>query len=85
MNRKKIATLAELKELDEQEIVEGYLSGFSGDPEPGNNRSESFWHGWRNGASDKSGKTDRHQRFLAVQIINDMRVNQILTSHNKHS
>lgn len=42
-----VTTLADLDSLDEQEIIEGYLSAERGDPEPGDNRGRAFWHGWR--------------------------------------
>jgi hypothetical protein len=47
-----VTTLADLATLDDAEVLEGYRDGFAGDPEPGNNRSRSYWHGWRNGALD---------------------------------
>lgn len=50
---KPVETVADLEMLDPEEIRDGYWSGWDGDPEPGNNRSRAFWHGWRNGARDK--------------------------------
>lgn len=50
-----VRTLADLDTLDEDEILDGYRDGFRGDPEPGDNRSRSYWHGWRNGNCDRSG------------------------------
>lgn len=47
-----VRTLSDLLTLDGDEISEGYIDGFHGEPEPGNNRSRSYWHGWRNGACD---------------------------------
>lgn len=47
-----VVSLDDLRQLDDAEIIEGYWSGFEGWPEPGNNHSRSFWHGWRNGAVD---------------------------------
>jgi hypothetical protein len=38
--------------LDDAEILEGYEDGRRGDPEPGDNRSFSYWHGWRAGSVD---------------------------------
>lgn len=43
-----VRTFADLETLDESQIVEGYRSAERGDPEPGENRGRSFWHGWRN-------------------------------------
>lgn len=51
---------------DEHEMVLGYLSALNGDDEPGNDRSRSFWHGWRNGAVDSGRRTpDAAQAALA--------------------
>lgn len=47
-----VSTLADLKTLDHQEIMEGYLSAERGDPEPGPNRGRAFWHGWRSRMMD---------------------------------
>jgi hypothetical protein len=47
-----ITTLAELDALDDAEVCEGYRDGRAGEPEPGNNRSRSYWHGWRCGQMD---------------------------------
>ncbi len=41
-----------LDALDDRELFEGYRAGKDGWPEPGDNRSFSYWHGWRNGAVD---------------------------------
>lgn len=51
-----VVTVADFKTLNEGEVLEGYLDGFSGEPEPGSGRSRSYWHGWRNGAIE----SDRH-------------------------
>lgn len=47
-----IRRVKQLSQLDDAEKLEGYFDGFDGEPEPGNNRSFSYWHGWRNGAVD---------------------------------
>lgn len=61
-----VANLSELDALDQAEMVDGYWDGFAGEPEPGDNRSLSFWHGWRNGATDKSLRPiDSEQTKLA--------------------
>jgi len=66
---KPVTTAAELETLDEAEIVEGYFDGAAGWPEPGNNRSRSYWHGWRNGAADKGHRpTDAAQMALAREV-----------------
>ena len=47
-----VPSLAAVMRLDPDEMTEGYFDGLSGEPEPGDNRSLSYWHGWRNGAVD---------------------------------
>jgi hypothetical protein len=38
--------------LIDDEVVEGYRSGYRGEAEPGSDKSRSFFHGWRNGRVD---------------------------------
>jgi hypothetical protein len=67
-----VTTLDDLNSLDSDEMVEGYLDGFNGDPEPKGNRSRSYWHGWRNGASDKGYREiDAAQRALVKKMVSD--------------
>ena len=42
-----VTTLEDLDSLNDAELLEGYQSAERGDPEPGENRGRSFWHGWR--------------------------------------
>lgn len=61
-----VTTLEDLATLDDDEMQEGYFDGYHGEPEPGNNRSRSYWHGWRNGAVDgKHREGDAAQAELA--------------------
>jgi hypothetical protein len=70
MERIPIRRARHLAELDQAEILEGYRDGLNSDPEPGNNRSFSYWHGWRNGAVDRGLRTiDEAQRELACDIV----------------
>lgn len=69
MIRTPITTIAELEALDGEEVLAGYLDGFRGEDEPGDNHSLGYWHGWRNGASDRSGVTDAAQQKLAHAIV----------------
>jgi hypothetical protein len=39
-------------DLINDEVVEGYRSGYRGEAEPGSDKSRSFFHGWRNGRVD---------------------------------
>lgn len=62
-----IATVAELDALDQDEVVEGYRDGLQGEPEPGDNRSLAYFHGWRCGAMD-AGRIEIdavHRRLVA--------------------
>jgi hypothetical protein len=47
-----VITIADFRQLDDGEIMEGYFDGFHGSPPPGSDRSRAFWHGWRNGRVD---------------------------------
>jgi len=42
-----VTTFDDLDGLDHDQVCEGYLSAQRGDPEPGENRGRSYWHGWR--------------------------------------
>jgi len=63
--RTPVTTIEELNAMDNAEIVEGYGDGFSGDAEPGDNRSKAYWHGWRNGRNDRAGVSEPDQIVLA--------------------
>lgn len=64
-----VRTLEDLTNLDSGEVEEGYWDGRAGEPEPGNNRSRSYWHGWKNGAGDGGHREfDEHQRALAHEF-----------------
>lgn len=65
-----VTTIEDLDTLDPIEMVEGYRDGLRGEPEPGNNRSRAYWHGWRNGAVDgKHREIDAAQRTLAAAQV----------------
>lgn len=68
--RKPVATVEELSALDADEILEGYLDGFDNEPAPGDNRSKSYWHGYRNGQVDGGYvSADAAQASLAKEVI----------------
>lgn len=52
-----VRTVADLDTLDLDEVREGYQDGREGFP-CGENRSRSYWHGWRNGCVD-SGRAEK--------------------------
>jgi hypothetical protein len=65
-----VTDLTDLDGLDSAEMVEGYLDGFNGEPEPLGNRSRAYWHGWRNGAVDgKHREADAAQAILAEKYV----------------
>lgn len=69
-----VRTKADLDFLDEDEIVEGYRAGFRGEPEPGSDKSRSYWHGWRNGAADtRRIPSDDAMTQLAREIVGKYR------------
>ena len=68
-DRTPIRTVAELEILDDEDILAGYLDGFAGEPEPGDNRPKGYWHGWRNGHSDRTHTVDDAQHALAHEIV----------------
>lgn len=72
-----VRTIGDLATLDSDEIAEGYLDGLDGSPEPGNNRSRSYWHGWRNGVVDGHfvSHPDSAQRELVRAITLRQRTN----------
>lgn len=70
-----VTCLSELELLNSNEIVEGYLAGFKGDPEPGSDKSKSYWHGWRNGHVDGGhGPIDHAQCELAREFVHRQKV-----------
>jgi hypothetical protein len=47
-----VSTVADFYRLEEGDVLEGYLDGFSAAADPGSHRSRSYWHGWCNGRLD---------------------------------
>lgn len=65
----RVSTMADLSLLNEDEVVEGYLSGLRGD-KPDQTKSKSWWHGWRNGMVDKGRlPPDAASQALAKEFI----------------
>lgn len=68
--REPVRTLEDLATLDKAEVEAGYADGFMGEGEPGDNRSRSYWHGWRNGAVDGGFREkDEAQAELAHAFV----------------
>ena len=65
-----VETVADLNSLDSDEIVAGYLYGWTCSDEPGGDKSRCFWHGWRNAQTDKGrASPDVHQQRLAHEYV----------------
>ena len=70
-----VTTLADLETIDDAECTAGYLAGLNNEPEPGNTRSRSYWHGWRNGRMDGGhAEPDAAQDELARAYAAERRV-----------
>lgn len=70
IERAPITRAADLGALDDAETLEGYRDGRAGEPEPGDNRSLSYWHGWRQGSADgRHREMDAADRALAKDVI----------------
>lgn len=53
VERTPVSTVAELRELDDRDVLSGYTAGLNGREEPGIEFNRSYWHGWRNGMRDR--------------------------------
>ena len=69
-----LSSVRELDVLDDDDCVAGYLAGLDGAPEPGSDKSKSYWHGWRNGMMD-TGRLphDEAARNLAAEVVRRQR------------
>lgn len=67
--RRPVTTTDDLDTLEDAGVLEGYGDGREGFP-CGENRSRSYWHGWRNGMID-SGRMEMpaETRILARAYI----------------
>lgn len=65
-----LSSVRDLDVLDEDDCMAGYLAGLDGLPEPGSDKSKSYWHGWRNGMMD-TGRLphDEAARNLAAEVV----------------
>lgn len=66
-NREPVTTLMDLARLDEAEQMEGWQDGHDGMP-CGDNRSRSYWHGWRQATGGKDRGLDLYDRELARNV-----------------
>ena len=63
------ATIEDLSSLDEAEMLEGYQAGYKGEAEPGNDRSRSYYHGWRNGMVDSKRLVATPEQLDLARVI----------------
>ena len=65
-----VETVADLNNLDVDEIVNGYRAGWTCSDEPGSDKSRSYWHGWRNAQTDKGrAPPDVYQQRLVREKL----------------
>ena len=68
--REPVLSIPDLETLIESEIVEGYSDGLEGFP-CGENRSRSYWHGWRNGMVDSGRQQKDDAQIILARMIVD--------------
>ncbi len=69
VGHKVVSELADFLDLDESDMLLGYIDGYEGQPSPGPDHSRSFYHGWRNGRVDAGRATaDAAQLALAAEL-----------------
>jgi hypothetical protein len=61
-----IATIREFRELDEGEVMCGYMDGFQGITCEASALTRSYLHGWRNGAVD-SGLMEPDAAYIELE------------------
>lgn len=71
-----VDNIADLELLDQDEMVQGYREGWDGAPEPGSDKSKSYWHGWRNAMIDT--------RRMEPDAASDALVRQYMIRHRSH-
>ena len=75
MAHKPISTLEEWDAIDSTECTAGYMSYEADDPEPGDNHTRSYHHGWRMARFDRSSgrhpEYDDHMRLVRAVMDRD--------------
>ena len=67
---KPISTLEDLNLQDTDELLAGYHAGLENLAEPGSDKSRAYWHGWRNGRTDRGvTPVDTSQAELARRFV----------------
>ena len=74
MTREPVLTTAELEAMPYAEILDGYHDGLGNEPEPGDNHSKAYWHGWRNGMVDgRHAEPDCAMEILTADYLASLR------------
>lgn len=68
-----VLTVEDLDALDTPDVIAGYFSATGpDDPEPGNNHTRSYWHGWQCGMADRYRRPmndpEGHRRLVHMAI-----------------
>ena len=71
-NKQPVRTISGFRELDDDEILMGYMDGHSGLPLAPGGTSRSYLHGWRNGLIE-SGRRCADQAYLELQRAFELR------------
>ena len=53
----------------ETEMLQGYMDGLNGDPQPGKNRSASYRHGWANGRDDRASSPRASSSYIHAEAL----------------
>lgn len=58
-----------LDSLDDADVLDGYRDGRRNEPEPGDNRSLAYCHGWRNGRVDGGHAQPSREQMALVRLV----------------
>ena len=64
------------------ELLQGYWDGLNGEPEPGDNRSHSYRHGWFNGRDDRNKSPRAHSSYIR-EAANEARAKDMEASFER--
>lgn len=53
----------------ESDMLAGYWAGLNGEPQPGNNRSHSYRHGWANGRDDRERSPRASASYIHAEAL----------------
>ena len=69
-------TLSQVRKLDSDEMLRGYMDGHKGKQSA--SLEESYQHGWENGIADYTKKPDFEQRWLAGEYAKEQRFKKVM-------